>query len=55
MKFHVTIHWSAHTIEMDALMRSVPARHVAELAPDALRLIDSRHDLVVQIRDASTP
>src|SRR5471032_3407458 len=37
-------------VQMDALMRAIPARDVAEIAANALVAIDPRYDLVVQIQ-----
>ena len=39
----------ACAVEMDALVRAVPAGDVAEVAADALLAIDARDDLVVQV------
>ena len=36
-------------IAMDTLMRAIPARDVAQVAPDALRLVDPRDDFVIQV------
>ena len=36
-------------IDVNALMRAVPAGDVAEIAADALVGVDARHDLVVQV------
>ena len=41
-------------IQMNALMRAIPAGDVAQLAADAFLRMDARDDLVIQIRDAST-
>ena len=47
---HVSVAHSVHPVEMDALVRAVPTGDVAKVASDAQRLIDVRHDLVVQIQ-----
>ena len=36
-------------VEVDALVRAVPAGGVAELAADALVFMDARDDLVVEV------
>src|SRR5437763_1193321 len=37
------------TIEVNALMSAVPASHITKIAPDALFLVNSRDNLVIQI------
>ena len=37
-------------VEMDALVRAIPAGDVAQVAADAFLGIDARHDLVIQIQ-----
>ena len=39
-----------NAIEMDALVRAIPAGNVAQVAADARLLVDVRHNLVIQIQ-----
>ncbi len=39
-----------YTIEMNALMRAIPAGNVAQIAANALLLVDARNNLVIQIQ-----
>ena len=59
MQFNPAIYRAFRAIDMDALMRAIPACNVAEVATDAFLLVDMRNDLVIQIQvlpfgDAST-
>ena len=50
MDLNVPIHRAAHSIQMNALVRAVPAGDVAKLAADTKRLIDLRDNPVVQVQ-----
>ncbi len=50
MQLHMPIHRPRHAIQMNALVRAIPARNVAQVAANALLLVDARHNLVIQIQ-----
>ena len=41
---------SSYAIQMNALMRAIPARRVAKLTTNAFFFVNSRHNLVIQIQ-----
>ena len=49
VQLYVAIDGAGDAVEMDALMRAIPAGDVAEVAADALLLVDVRDDFVVQV------
>ena len=50
VKFDMAIDRATHAIEMDTLMRAIPAGGVAKVATDTLLFVNSRHDLIVQVQ-----
>src|SRR5262249_2852025 len=44
-----SVRTTGDSIQMDALVRSIPTGCVAEVAADALLFMNARHDLVVEI------
>ena len=59
MQLDVAIDRAGDAVEMNALVRAIPAGDVAKVAADALLLVDARDDLVIQVemlplRDAPT-
>ena len=50
MQFHVAVHRAPHAVQMNALVRAVPAGDVTKVAANALLLVDVRDDFVVQVQ-----
>ena len=50
MQLYMTIDGSGDAIEMNALVRAVPACNVAKIAANALLLVDVRDDFVIEIQ-----
>src|SRR5271170_7578336 len=49
VQFHMAINGPGDAIKMNALMRAVPARGVAEVAADAVLFVDAGDDFVVKV------
>jgi hypothetical protein len=50
MDLYVAVHRPRDSIEVDTLVRTIPASDMAELATDAKRLVDFCDDLVIQVQ-----
>ena len=50
MQLHMAVHWAGDAVEMNALMRAIPAGNVTKVAADALLFVDVRNNLVVQVK-----
>src|SRR5580698_3994982 len=49
VQFDMTVDGAGDAVEMDALMRAIPAGDVAEVAADALLLVNAGDDFVVEV------
>src|SRR5579872_5260944 len=49
VQLDLSVHRACDTVEVNALMRAIPAGDMAKIAADALLLVNARNDLVIKI------